>query len=392
MQKIRTNPHTTIMILLALLLICCGVVGFVCTGQNDPAFAKQNVSKVFIEWQLPVGSIKYLAFSSCNKFVYASAADGALYAYTSSGVKSYSVREPEVDRIVVCPSGKYAMLYSHINPSAPKLTFLDSQGRVYWKMNVDGAVWCADASFSQDRTKFVVGTGKGYVYVIELAKSHKRYKRWRVPGAVVSINADSETQNITLGTWQDSAVLRATERGKRIWEHDSHSMCLQYVESLSASDRIIVRSVPNKCGSDGTLTVLDGEGNRIWQKTIDNMEKTRILTTSNGEYYCLGYNKPIEHKGKSIIERHSILLDASGRKIWDKGSLFLQADPMLVTRAGCVLLSDGKNGLFTMTPSGDMDPSIKLPAQIGRSIASGDGFRLLLHCTNGKLYMLRVSQ
>lgn len=392
MQKIRLNSLIKFMPLLALSLICCGIAGLIYIGNNSSAIAKQNAPKVSIDWELPIGPIKHLAFSSCGKFVYVFTADNVLCAYTSSGAKSFEVRDSWADRIVVCPGGKYAMLYSHINPAKQTLTFLDSQGNVYWKLNVSGAVWCADASFSQDRAKFVVGTGQGYVYVVELGERRKRYKRWRVPGAVTSINIDSDAKNITLGTWQESAIMRTTESGKRAWERAANPTCLQYVDLLYASNRVVVRSVPNKYGSDGALIVLDGDGGRIWQRSIDNIEKTRILAAPNGEYYCLGYSKSIEHKGNSINERHGILLNASGRKIWDKGSLFFQSDPICVTNNGCVLLSDGKKNLFTMTSSGDMDPSIKLPADIQRSIPSRDGFRLILYCSNGKLYMLRVSQ
>ena len=392
MQNTRINSHTTIIALLALLLISCGVVGFVYTGQFSSAIAKQSASKVSIEWKLPVGAIKYLAFSSCGRYLYTVSADDTLCAYSVSGAKCYSVKNAEADRIVVCPNGEFAMLYSHLNPAAAKLTFLDSRGRVYWKMKVKGAVWCADADSDKDCAKFVVGTGQGYVYVIDVGRNRKRYTRWRAPGAVVSINTDSDDGNITLGTWQDSTILRTTNKGRRLWERDTDSTCLQYVESLKSSDRVVNRSVPSKTGSDGALDVLDKDGNRIWQRKIDNMDKTRILAAPNGEYLCLGNSKSIEHKGKSISERHGILLDSSGRTIWDKGSLFFQADPILVTCSGCVLLSDGKKELFTITSSGELDPSIKLPAQIKRSVASRDGFRLLLHCGNGLLYMLRVSQ
>ena len=97
------------------------------------------------------------------------------------------------------------------------------------------------------------------------------------------------------------------------------------------------------------------------------------------------------HKGKSMPEKHAVLIDQRGGRLWEKGSPFFQAGPVLVTDTGFVLLSDGKNALFAVSPSGEMQRCWKIPAGIEQSAASRDGSRLLLKCHDGMVYVLRVS-
>jgi hypothetical protein len=115
------------------------------------------------------------------------------------------------------------------------------------------------------------------------------------------------------------------------------------------------------------------------------------MCSPNGRYACLGYSKEISHKGKSTKERHAVLYD-NGKKLWDKGSLFFEAEPMMVTSEGhAIICREGKT-LCTMGVSGDVAPSLQLPSSLSYSLSSGDGKALLASCADGKLYVLGVSQ
>lgn len=384
---------STIAASLAILLVCCAITTFVGEG-GGPSGAAGNTDhpRVTILRELPAAGVRSIAFSPSGAHFHATTAEDTIYVYTCDGARCYSVKQPGANRLVTSPDGRYALAYSERNPADSMLTFLDSEGRVFWQMEVSGAVWSAGVCGAGDGARFVAGTGSGYVYVIDIGEVRRKYKRWRVPGSVVSVSISADGEAITYGTWQKSAIGRADAEGKREWGFAADPGCLHYVEPLNALDRILIRSIPNRSATDGAFALLDDSGDRIFTGTISSSEHTRVLPAPNGRYICLGCSKLIEHKGKSTRERHMVLLDGLGKKVCEKGSLFFQANPILVTSRGCVLLSDGKGALFTVDPSGEIQPSIKIPAPVERSAHSRDGSRALLQCTNGSLYLIKVSQ
>lgn len=377
MQNLLNSRHTAAALLVVLALIAYGTAA--------------NTARVSIGWSIPVGPVRSLALSPCGHYAAAVSGDGHVSLYDPSGMRCYSTRLLKIDSAVVSPDGKFTLAYSRMDRGNPFITILDGGGRVYWKMKVSGAVWSADACRSKDGARFAVGTGDRRIYVIDIGRGHKRYRRWRVAGTVVSVGLDRDGEKITFGAWQESVIGCGTARGKRIWESDVvDSASLHFVRTLEASDRALVRSVPNKVGGEGVIAMYDAEGDIIWQTKANPSGETRVLASPNGRYVCLGRETLIEHKGKCMRERHTVLLDSRGRRLWEKGSLFFPASPILVSSTGVVLVSDGKNGLFIISRSGDIEPSVKLGAPIHCSIASRDGSRVLVHCVNGKLCMIRT--
>ena len=87
-----------------------------------------------------------------------------------------------------------------------------------WRRGVSGAVWSADVLPRANGDCFVLGTGEGYVYALEIGKRTQKYRRWRAPGAVVSVAADCDNDRVAIGTWQDASICRANLRGRRDWE------------------------------------------------------------------------------------------------------------------------------------------------------------------------------
>jgi hypothetical protein len=289
---------------------------------------------------------------------------------------------------VVTDDGRYAMAYSALDPANRSLTFLDSTGRVCWKVNVVGAVWSADALGRPDGGTFVAGTGERYVYVIELGRHRRRHRRWRADGAVVSASIDPRGREVTYGTWQKSGVARATLRGRRIWEADARPTDLSYVEALHSSDRVLVRGVSNRPGAGGEFAMLDVRGETVSRGAMAPLEASRVIAAPNGRFVCIAQNKLISHKGKSLRERHAVLLDSAGQTICDKGSLFFQAEPLMVTSDGVVLLTSGKRALFTMTPSGKLATAVTVPAPVERCYPCRDGHSALIQCRGGRLCLL----
>ena len=187
-------------------------------------------------------------------------------------------------------------------------------------------------------------------------------------------------------------ILRCDIAGRKLWQTDADPAGRSYIQLLEATDRSFVRFEPNRRAGDGTFAVLDSRGSSIWQGKISATEKTRVLPSPNGQYVSLGHVTTIKHKGKSMSEKHAVLLGPSGERLWEKGSLFFQADPLLVTSGGEVLLSDEKNSLFILRRNGDLQPLAKLPAPVRNYVSARDGSKLLLHCSDGSLCMFTVSR
>jgi len=372
----------------AALVACVAIISFVRGGARRAQVADQPPPRFKIAWERTVGPLKWLSYSPNGGAFCALTAEGDLSVYSSDGAKRYTVRFPDVTAAAVADGGRYAMVYSERDSSRPVLTFLDSAGRVYWKLVVAGAVWSADACGDGKQATFVAGTGDRYVYVIELGRHRKRFRRFRTPGAVTSAAIDPDGREVTFATWQRSAIGRATLRGRRVWQIDREPASIHRVEALLSPDRVLVRSAPNRPGVDGEFALLDEAGNEVSRGTISAQESTRVLAAPNGRYVCLAQERLIEHKGKSVREKHAVLLDAGGRTLVDKGSLFFEADPLLVTGQGAVLLACARNAVFTMTASGKLEMSAKAPARIKRCVCSRDGTRALIECAGGKLVML----
>lgn len=390
---LRSNPTIrSIGVLITLLIICCTGAVIIRSNIKRPAFTKESVPNVKITWKTRVGHVSSMVFSHNDEYVCLADRSGNISCFTADGIKCYSTRIPGADSVAITPNGNYAVAYSRLNPISGQLTFLNSSGQIHWRMDVPGAVWSADAENDDDGGRFAIGTGERHIYIIRVSKNRKRYRRWRTPGAVVSISFDRRGETAFLGTWQQSTISRITVSGRRLWEQDMDSTNLNYIQSLARSHNAFLRAVPNRLGASSEYAFLDEDGNIIRNGTSDSSRDTRILSSPDSFYLCMGYSKLISHEGKSVREKHVVLYDDTGGMLWDKGSVFFQAMPILVTAGGYVLVSGGKNILFTISPTGSMHQCAKLPASILDVLPSRDGSRVLVHCADNVVYMLRISR
>lgn len=391
-KKQATTHNITVILFVAVVIISSAIPAFRGSGMRRSERRGASTAQANMAWEALLEDVRYLSFAPDASCFCAITGAGLINVYTSAGERKYAVQADGADRLVLAPGGKYAMAYSMQNQADRRLRICNSAGRVIWDVDASGAIWSVDACRIKGGARFVAGAGNKCVYVIDITRSRRSYKWWRAPGAVVSINLDPNGEEVVLGTWQKSRIMRCEIDGRPLWETDVDGPILSYVQLLDTRDRMFVRYLPNRRRSDGIFSLLDSDGSRLWQGSISSTEQTKVVPSPNGQYVCLGSTQTIQHKGKSMSEKHAALYGESGRKLWEKGSLFFQTDPLMVTSGGEVLLASDKNGLFIMRRNGDLQPLAKLDGQVDNSISSRDGSKLLLYCTGGKLCMLDIAQ
>lgn len=390
-RSLASKAGITAVVLAALVLLGLAIPAALRVGREAAAGAVPGKAlRVKIAWQRYSPGLTYFSFTPGGRCFYTVARTGKLSVYTADGKPRYTVTIPGCDRLTLSPDASWALAYKFMNPADSTIVFLDSRGRTSWKTSVTGAVWCADVCAIPGGARFVIGTGKRCAYVYDLTKTSRRYNWWRTPGVVVSVNLDPGGERISYGTWQDSAIASVDTDGREAWNRSLDPASLHYLRALDVSDRMFLKSVPNSRGSDGEFCLLDAGGEVIWQGELSAASRARVICSPNGRYVCVGMVQSMEHKGKSVSEDHAVLYDESGRKLWEKGSMFFHADPLAVTSGGNVVLADAKGGLFVVRGKGEMESSLKLPGSVVRSAATRDGSSMLVQCSDGSLCKLDI--
>jgi len=393
LRSLARGTSITAVVLAALALLGLGVPALLRVGSESGSWAvSEKALQVKIAWKRNSPDLSYFAFAPGGRYFYTAARGGKLSVYSADGKPYYSTTIAGCDRLALSPNAGWALAYKCLNPADSTIVFLDSQGHAFWKTSVTGAVWSADVCAIADGARFVVGTGKRCAYVYDLTKTGRRYKWWRTPGVVVSINIDPNGNNVSYGTWQDSAIARANIDGSELWRRDLDAASLHYLQALDSSDRMLLRSVPNCRAADGEFCVLDASGGVVWRGELNAASRARVICSPNGRFVCLGLVQSMEHKGKSVCENHAALYDESGKKLWEKGSMFFQAEPLAVTSSGEAILTDARGGLFIVRGKGELESSVKLPGSVVRSTQSHDGSALLVQCSDGNLCKLDILQ
>lgn len=341
-------------------------------------------------WDMPASGVRSVGFSPSGRYISTVSRNSEVACYDSSGARRFLTVVPGADKAVISPEGDCTLAYSHMNRANTRLTFLDAKGRVHWQMDVSGAIWSADAGNRGDEACFAVGTGARYVYLISIHGSSKRYRRWRAPGVVCSVSLYPDCKGVSYGTWQRSSVSRSDLTGHKDWQLDAGSASLHYVQSLGGSDRLFVRSTPNRWDADGEAWLAESDGSVGNRLPLCASEQTRAMPSPDGHYICTGYTKSIRHSAKSTPEKHVALYDYEGRKLWDRGSLLFPTTPVLMTQGGFALLAGNKNSILAVNPAGEVKQVCKLPAAVDSSVPSRDGLRALLLCADGRIRFLQV--
>lgn len=389
----RTNPTLRcIAVLIALLAACLLGAAILRANLSRPIITRGKMPSIRIEWSIPAAKLRSVRFSSLGDYLCTVSKDGEVTCYGSSGSKSFATQIAGATDAVTAPDGSFTLVYAKRDRANTELLFLDSAGEVKWRMDVGGSVWSADAGCCDAGACFAVGTGDRRIYIVTIGDSTRRYRRFRTPGVVTSVALAASGKDVFCGTWQDSAVRRYSLTGRERASLDAESHELQYVQSLADSDRILVTSRANRSGGDGEAVLMESNGYELSRYALDASQSMRAIASPDGLFVCIGCNRAILHNGKPMPERHAILYDCNGRKLWDKGSVLLQMTPVLVARGGFVVAGDSRNTLYVVNPAGEIKKACKLPAAMLGSVASGSGCRALVRCVDGRFYCIAVER
>lgn len=390
---LRANPTLrSVAVLISLLAVCLIGAAILRVKLNRPVIMGGKMPVVRVRWSIPASGIRHVALSKFGNYICTISKDDEVACYDSTGRKLFTTVVAGADRAVISPDGRYILTYSYRNTANTGLAFLDATGDICWQMDVSGAVWSADAGLCKDGACFVVGTGNRQVYLLTVGHNTKRFRRWKVAGAACSVTLDTDNESVTCGTWQSSSVCRTNLEGRRDWEIEADPASLQYVQYLNDSDRLFRQAQPNNAGLDGEAALIEPDGTCLSSLPLGASRMMRALPSPDGMYVCVGYTKDIQHSGKSVTEKHAVLYDYSGRRIWDKGSILLQVTPLLVAKGGFVIISSGKKALLVINPSGEIKQACTLPAVILSSATSMDGSHAMITSSNGCIYCLSIIQ
>ncbi|MGQ9764332.1 MAG: hypothetical protein ACUVRI_05555 [Armatimonadota bacterium] len=372
---------------IALLSAFVAVVSFM--RDLSVAQVPQRPPRFAIERQKVPGPVRTLQCSPNGGAFSIVTGDGGLGVYTSRGTLKCWVILPDVTSALPTDDAGYLAAYSERDPSRPVIFFFNYFGKLEWKLQVKGAVWCADVFGDSCGATFVVGTSAGYIYVVELGSDRKRFHRFRVPGAVTSVVINPDSQSIVFATWQRSSIGRYTFGGRRVWLMDASPELIYRVSLTRSPDTVVAYGRPLRSGV-GLRVMVIRDKTVLWESDISSQYQavSDVVFSGNGDYFCLACCSTINHKGKTVKEQRAVLMDTSGRTLVDKGSLFFSAVPLAVTEDGGVLLCGNGRGLFSMNCVGKLEKIGDLPSRIARVAVSKNSRLLLVECEGGILLRL----
>jgi len=389
----RTKPTLrSIAVLVALLAACLLGAAVLRANLSRPLILGGKMPTAQLTWSIPAAGVENVGFSRSGDYLCTVSKDGEVSCYDASGRRCFTVTVPDATDVAIAPDGSFTLVYATRDKHNSRLVFVDSEGKLDWQMNVAGAIWSADANCTDDGACFAIGTESKYVYVVSLSRRSKRYRRWRAPGVVTSVALDQECEHVLSGTWQDSTIRSSSLTGREELRIDADPADMQFVQAMADSNRLFVRSRADGENANGEAVLLENNGYELSRYPLDASQAARAIPSPDGLFVCIGSLNAIQHSGKSVHERHAALYDFAGRRLWDKGSMLLQINPILVAQNGFVLVGDGKQGLYMITPVGEIKQVCKLPATMLDWVVPSSGSCALIRCADDKYHRIDLTR
>ncbi len=344
---------------------------------------------IIIQWKRPVGEPTCLAMSSGGKYFGGIDKNGVVYFYTQSGQPIWKKRVTGATDMLIAKNGQSVLVYSRLNPLFKDVYFFCSDGRLLWTHHVDGSVWAG--AVSADGTKAAVTTGKRYIYIYKPDPHRPKFRRWRLDGIGHSVAFTPNSERVLIGTWQKSELDCFSVDGDFIWRN-RHSTENQYHLQTSADGKTILGLLPGaRRDPKIDLRLWKSDGKTIWSRTLNGFDGCALVSPQS-QYVAASYATFVS-KGSRIIERKIVVFKSDGRVWWEKGGLFFGPRLVALSPSGSSVIvqaSDEENSLYNIDRQGRILSKLRLGGAVRRIISSEDGHQLLVYCSDGLLYAMRV--
>jgi hypothetical protein len=193
------------------------------------------------------------------------------------------------------------------------------------------------------------------------------------------IVAGNTIQNDSL--YSDAWILKLDENGKMIWNkilggryNDSI-----FAISLNGDQDIIALGytwlTPDSASKEGWIFKLDGEGKKIWNRSLGKWNITSLTTNAANDIFIGGYEKNDSLENKY----HLMVINNSGMKLWERTYVSSGAITGMFTGIDDNIVIGGSGWVFKITPKGYI--IWEYPLEINDSISS------MAHLADGSILL-----
>lgn len=380
-------------VVLGLLLLGAGLSAYLSRPQHGrPALVERAAPTLMATGHVAIGQARFWGLSASGRFLCTMDNSGLLRLCETRSREVFRVAVPGCDTATVAPSGRWVIAYARMNTEAPRVTFIGANGKTVTSVSVNGAVWCSDAASAEDEDVFAVGTGNGTLFVFRNNGNGWRRKSYRAEGAIVSVGIDPGCNNVVIGCWQRSLIEKIDMDHRQLWQAAGDSQSLQDVSLLWGGQRLFLQSRPNNPLKVGHYGMLDSDGATLWTLPTCFTAAERFHPSPSGDFVAVAYSRPITNKDKVLYERHCEIVDPNGEVLVDKGSLFSDIRPIMMTDSGYAIVHNTNKSLMSLGVTSDLKPLAQVQSKIVDSRESKDGSTLAVRCEDGEVRSFRVVQ
>ena len=254
-------------------------------------------------------------------------------------------------------------------------TYNTKRGLYKRENSLPGAVWNMKITDTQ-KPYVLIGTGARRMYVYDT----KKYKRKRIPGAVLEIiNKGSEY-------WILCTEISAIYQSKI----DSNKAKITYIPTDYVSNKKII-GINNIgfCSYDNKgFIVFDRDGELAFKKEYSDKEAIKFLISPNGNYIGVVTKEIIKGRNKVAVEISTEVICLSDSKVvCKKGSILAPVDALFITDEAEIIFCDEKNNLILFNKNSTNPKTIhSLNAGISQTIQ--DNYILYILKKNGQIDIL----
>ncbi|HEY3331537.1 MAG TPA: WD40 repeat domain-containing protein [Capsulimonadaceae bacterium] len=375
-----------------LLRIAVAIIVFISGACSYAQTATAAAPGFALLWRKVVPPLRDLAISPQGTRLVLLTADNKLAVWDANPAKPLWSK-PNVDgsSIAISDGVGYAALYDLMNPDGRSIDLYDATtGKLTRTEYADGAIWDVVVSDSGDYLCYGTGTGSLYVCTLDMHPSSQRIK---LRGVCNSLALSPDDSYVAVGLWNESGVDWMDLAGKTISSQAGEAT--KRYEPVIAQDGSTIAGLQydNHQRRNPTLTLWRKSGEKLWSYAIGkDALNARALVAKGGQFVVVSYFKQIVRDHVLIPERRLLMLDETGKQVFQIGGLYLSLTLMFISPDNHGFVAyDGDRTLYRFDHSGNAVRTWPLTSAIRAWAVTSDGKRLIVHTTDNQLALLSVN-